>query len=241
MQKLMVMRLCNTSECRRSTNYSQERLCWPKSGDNGSDFEHSGSWCPGVPHDVSPLLTTRALNGQPGWSVARPERPLPVLRCGRKRKDWGGHRAKGWLEVRTNAGACCRKARHGLITKWWPLDIQSAHRPALLPGTMNPVGILLTFSPSQKPLLWPHSPQPCFKRPLVSFLLLSPLGTWPRVRDWVSCLSTCRDICFRHRRQDLTHHLCVELLNLNAPLSLPSHFWWFCLRTVDDKLNDSTL
>lgn len=56
---------------------------------------------------------------------------------------------------------------------------------------------------------------------LVSFLLLNPLGAWPHLWDWVSFLRACPDICFRHRRLDLTHHFCLELLNLNSPNLCP--------------------
>lgn len=95
MQKLMVMRLCNTSEYRHSMNYSQELVCLTQTGDNRSDFEHSWSWHPTVPHGVSSMFTSRTLNGQLGWNVAQPEHALPVLECGWNRKVWGGHSAKG--------------------------------------------------------------------------------------------------------------------------------------------------
>lgn len=111
MQKLMLMRLCNTSEYKHSVNSAQELLCLTRTGINRSDFERSWFWRPTVPLDVSSVLTNRASNGQPGWDVSWPEHSLPVLGCGRNRKEWGGLCAEGRVEEGTTAGACHRNVR----------------------------------------------------------------------------------------------------------------------------------
>lgn len=70
----------------------------------------------------------------------------------------------------------------------------SPGQPTFLPCTLRSLRYVVSTSSG------PRSPEPRFKRPLVSFWLLSPLGTWLCFWDGVSFLSTCPNTCFRHRR-----------------------------------------
>lgn len=235
MQKLMVMGLCNTSEYRHSVNYAQELLRPTRMGGTEATWNTLG---PGAPRCPVMSLTTRASNGQPGWKVALPDHPLPVLGCGRNAKDWCGPCAKGWVHQGTRAGACHLKIRRtcsqndvgwtnrslvrenrGTVLLWdtfksVSLQAVQSHLtfPAPAQGSASILdctnhfgedpacqhyclgqGQLLALLPCGQPAClpcslgrlhyvvstssWPHSPQPCFKKPPVSFLLLSSLDT----------------------------------------------------------------
>lgn len=90
----------------------------------------------------------------------------------------------GWYET------ILREHPHAGIVAWDKgcyRKLLPSEQPPFLPCSLRRLCYVVNTS------YWPDIPQPRFKELLVSFQLLSPLGAWPHLWDWVSFLSTCPD------------------------------------------------
>lgn len=116
MQKLMLMRLCNTSEHRHSVSDSQGLPLRVLNRDEGSGFERSWSRCPTLPRDPPSRPCS-----QPAYRITKSGGASPGRNILFQSLDTAGTGRlgvgivqKGWVEEGTKPGACHLKIRRAL-------------------------------------------------------------------------------------------------------------------------------